>query len=156
MFPNRRLQFRPIKGSSVSADLVGASFKDVKRLCGQKLNHHNVSCHWLSGLYGSHTSRMVNCDHGLYCSFAHPQWGHILQRPKMWWISGGSRPFCPAPLQIFPVIYAFISSLIGSGFGSITFLLHTQVYLRNAYLHAHDDRRVWIAAERRLALAWGK
>lgn len=35
--------------------ILDARLKDVKRLRGQKLIHHNVSCDWLSGHYGSHT-----------------------------------------------------------------------------------------------------
>lgn len=170
--------------SSYCMCISDARIKDVKRLCGQKLNPHNVSCEKLSGHYGSHTSKMVNCDcwkmskqhvhrcnwgtnlfsvqtelgvlccYGLYCSFAHPQWGHTLQRPKTWWISGGSQSFCPAPILIFLVIYAFFSSLIGSWFDPVTFLLRRQVYFRHAYLCAHDDRCVWITAERRLVLTW--
>lgn len=63
-------------------------------------------------------------------------------------------PSCTRP-PFFGDLMLFISALIVSGFGYLTFLLHGQVYLRHAYLHAHDYGSVWITAERRLVLTWG-
>lgn len=99
------------------------------------------------------TERGVLCCYGLYCSFAHLLWGHLLRETKAGWISGNVQSLRPALFFLFSMFSS--SALVGSGFATVTFLLCGQVYFRHSYLHTRDDRGVWVTAERRLVLTWG-